>query len=71
MPSRGDGSDCGISSETGKCTGDSGAVVDQRLRVHGVGGLHVVDASVMPAIPSAPPNLTCLALAERAAAWMA
>lgn len=46
------------------------AVVDQRLRVHGVRGLHVVDASVMPAIPSAPPHLTCVMLAERAARWL-
>jgi choline dehydrogenase len=50
---------------------DAAAVVDQHLGVHGVPCLHVVDASVMPAIPSAPPNLTCMMLAERAAAWMA
>jgi choline dehydrogenase len=50
--------------------GDPGAVVDQHLRVHGVPGLRVVDASVMPDIPSAPPNLTCIMLAERASAWM-
>ncbi|MDX2679229.1 GMC family oxidoreductase [Streptomyces sp. NY05-11A] len=46
------------------------AVVDQYCRVHGVDGLRVVDASVMPRIPSAPPNLTCIALAERVARWM-
>ncbi|GAA3150540.1 GMC family oxidoreductase N-terminal domain-containing protein [Streptomyces rameus] len=50
--------------------GDAGAVVDQRLAVRGVRGLHVADASVMPAMPSAPTNLTCLMIAERAAAWM-
>lgn len=50
--------------------GDPLAVVDERLRVHGVDGVDVVDASVMPAIPSAPTNLTCVMLAERAAAWM-
>jgi choline dehydrogenase len=50
---------------------DRGAVVDQRLRVRGVRGLHVVDASVMPDLPSAPPNLTCVMIAERASAWMA
>jgi choline dehydrogenase len=49
--------------------GDPLAVVDQRLRVHGVDGLAVVDASVMPTIPRAPTNLTCMAIAERAAAW--
>jgi choline dehydrogenase len=43
------------------------AVVDPRLRVHGVAGLRVADASVMPAIPNAPLNATALAIAERAA----
>jgi choline dehydrogenase len=46
---------------------DGGDVVDGRLRVHGVDGLHVVDASVMPTIPRAPTNLSSIALAERAA----
>lgn len=46
------------------------AVVDQHCRVHGVAGLRVVDASVMPDIPSAATNLTCIMLAERAATWM-
>ncbi|MFI1358244.1 GMC family oxidoreductase [Streptomyces sp. NPDC020898] len=50
--------------------GDQQAVVDQYCRVYGVEGLRVVDASVMPFIPSAPPNLTCIALAERVARWM-
>ncbi|MFD0411058.1 GMC family oxidoreductase [Kitasatospora sp. NPDC127116] len=49
---------------------DPEAVVDQRCRVHGAEGLYVVDASVLPVMPSAPPNLTCLALAERVARWM-
>jgi choline dehydrogenase len=51
--------------------GDPGAVVDERLRVHGVTGLRVVDASVLPSAPRATPNLTCMMVAERAAAWMA
>src|SRR6266700_394292 len=46
------------------------AVTDQRCRVRGVEGLRVVDASVLPVLPSVPPHLTCVALAERAAAWM-
>ncbi|MEK8110161.1 GMC oxidoreductase [Micromonospora sp. M12] len=50
---------------------DRTAVVDQYCRVHGVGGLRVVDASVMPAVPGVPPNLICICLAERVAAWMA
>ncbi|WP_306323273.1 MULTISPECIES: GMC family oxidoreductase [unclassified Streptomyces] len=49
---------------------DAGAVVDQRLAVRGLAGLHVADASVMPGMPSAPTNLTCLMIAERAAAWL-
>jgi choline dehydrogenase len=51
--------------------GDPMAVVDQHGRVRAVAGLHVVDASVMPSIPRAMPNLSCVMLAERMAAWMA
>jgi choline dehydrogenase len=46
---------------------DPGAVVDPELRVRGVSGLRVADASVMPVIPNAHPNATVLAIAERAA----
>jgi choline dehydrogenase len=46
---------------------DPGAVVDPQLRVHGVAGLRVADASVMPVIPNAPLNATVLAIAEKAA----
>jgi choline dehydrogenase len=46
---------------------DPGAVVDPELRVRGVTGLRVADASVMPTIPNAHPNATVLAIAERAA----
>jgi choline dehydrogenase len=48
---------------------EDGAVVDQHVRVHGVDGLHVVDASVFPMIPRAPTNLTTIAVAERAATF--
>jgi choline dehydrogenase len=43
------------------------AVVDAELRVRGVDGLRVVDASVMPAVPRGNTNAPTIALAERAA----
>jgi choline dehydrogenase len=43
------------------------SVVDGQLRVHGISGLPVVDASVMPAIPSNNTAATVYAIAERAA----
>jgi choline dehydrogenase len=46
---------------------DEGAVVDPELRVRGVSGLRVVDASVMPNVTSTNTNATVLMLAERAA----
>ena len=50
--------------------GDPGAVVDARLRVHGVAGLRVVDASVMPTITSGNTNSPTLMIAERGAQWL-
>jgi choline dehydrogenase len=49
---------------------DPSAVVDARLRVHGIGGLHVADASVMPTITSGNTNSPTLMIAERAARWI-
>jgi choline dehydrogenase len=46
---------------------DADAVVDTELRVRGISGLRVADASVMPSAPSANTNATVYAIAERAA----
>jgi choline dehydrogenase len=47
--------------------GTEDAVCDPDLRVRGVAGLRVVDASVMPAVPRGDTNAPTIALAERAA----
>jgi choline dehydrogenase len=49
---------------------DPMAVVDQRCRLRRVENLRVVDASVIPTIPRANINLTCVMLRERASDWM-
>jgi choline dehydrogenase len=43
------------------------AVVDDRLRVHGIARLRVVDASIMPAMPSANTNAATYMIAEKGA----
>jgi len=46
---------------------DPMAVVDERLRVHGIGSLRVVDASVMPTITSGNTNTPTAMIAAKAA----
>jgi choline dehydrogenase len=52
---------------TCKMGSDDGAVVDTELRVRGIEGLRVVDASVFPIIPSGNTNAPTIAVAERGA----
>jgi choline dehydrogenase len=43
------------------------AVVDERLRVHGIGGLRVADGSIMPTIPSGNTSIPCMMVGEKCA----
>ena len=53
-----------------KMGNDPMAVVDDQLRVHGINGLRVIDASVMPAVTSTNTNAPTIMIAEKAAAMM-
>ena len=46
------------------------AVVDHRLRVHGVGRLRVMDASVMPRLVGANTNAACVMIGEKGASML-
>ena len=49
---------------------DPMAVVDQELRVHGIAGLRVADASIMPTLTSGNTNAPCIMIGEKCAAMV-
>jgi choline dehydrogenase len=57
-------------SGTCRMGSDQRAVVTPQLRVQGVEGLWVADASVMPSVPRGHPNAVVAMIANRAADWM-
>jgi choline dehydrogenase-like flavoprotein len=63
----GTGSQYHVSGTCAMMPKEMGGVVDGRLRVHGVKGLRVCDASIFPVIPKGPCTSSVYAVAERAA----
>jgi choline dehydrogenase len=65
---RRNGSTCYQASCTCMMGSHAMAVVDDALRVHGLDGLRVIDASVMPAVTSTNTNAPTIMIAEKGAA---
>ena len=55
----------------GNVSRDEMAVVDPKLRIRGLKGVRIADASVFPEMPSINPMLTVLSIGERAAELIA
>ena len=55
---------------TCKMGSDPMAVVDDRLRVHGIAGLRVIDASIMPTITSGNTNAPTVMIAEQGSTFL-
>ena len=53
---------CRMGTET-----DPTAVVDDKLRIHGLQNIRVIDASIMPSMPSANLNAAVMMIAEKGA----
>ncbi len=49
---------------------EKGAVTDAQGSVHGIEGLTVADASIMPTVPTGTPNLPTIMVAEHIAQWL-
>jgi choline dehydrogenase len=63
------GQTCYHQSGTCKMGTDRMAVVDSRLRVHGIHALRVADASVLPLLVSSNTNAIAMAIGERCASF--
>jgi len=64
------GQTCWHAVATCKMGDESDSVVDSKLKVHGVTGLRIADASVMPHLVSSNTNVPCVMIGERCAEFL-